>query len=70
MSTNRRTRVQGIPGSACEKVGNASYPYHVTNVKEDGTIPQFEKPHWQNLNTFRTNAQIENGGVCKPKPQG
>jgi hypothetical protein len=46
------------------------HTYHVTNVKEDGTIPQFEKPHWQNLNTFRTNAQIENGGVCKPKPQG
>jgi hypothetical protein len=42
----------------------------VTNVREDGTIPQFEKPHWKDLNTFRTNAQIEGGGVCKPIPPG
>jgi hypothetical protein len=46
------------------------HTYHVTNVREDGTIPQFEKPHWELLNTFRTNAQIEGGGVCKPKPEG
>jgi hypothetical protein len=42
------------------------HTYHVTNVREDGTIPQFEAPAWQHLNTFRTNAQIENGGVCSP----
>ncbi|PRP97555.1 FG-GAP repeat protein [Enhygromyxa salina] len=46
------------------------HTYHVTNVREDGTIPQFEKPHWELLNTFRTNAQIEAGGVCQPPPQG
>ena len=45
------------------------HTYHVTNVREDGTIPQFEKPSWKALNTFRTNAQIEGGGVCKPIPQ-
>jgi len=43
------------------------HTYHVTNVREDGTIPQFETPHWSTLNTFRTNAQIE-GGVCVPPP--
>jgi hypothetical protein len=42
------------------------HTYHVTNVREDGTIPQFEKPSWEHLNTFRSNAQIEDGGVCKP----
>ena len=42
------------------------HTYHVTNVREDGTIPQFEAPHWQQLNTFRTNAQIEGGAVCDP----
>ncbi len=42
------------------------HTYHVTNVREDGTIPQFEPKHWLELNTFRTNAQIENGGVCDP----
>ena len=44
------------------------HAYHVTNVHEDGTIPQFEAPHWQQLNTFRTNAQIEGGHVCQPEP--
>jgi len=43
------------------------HTYHVTNVREDGTIPQFETPHWTTLNTFRTNAQIE-GGICTPPP--
>jgi len=46
------------------------HTYHVTNVREDGTIPQSEPPHWETLNTFRTNAQIE-GGLCKPPmPEG
>jgi hypothetical protein len=46
------------------------HAYHVSNVREDGTIPQFEPPSWKDLNTFRTNAQIEGGGVCKPPPPG
>ncbi len=44
------------------------HTYHVTNVREDSTIPQWENPHWESLNTFRTNAQIEGGGVCIPPP--
>ncbi len=47
------------------------HTYHVTNVSEDGTIPQFEPPHWKHLNTFRTQAQIApGGGTCKPVPEG
>ncbi|MCA9706281.1 MAG: VCBS repeat-containing protein [Myxococcales bacterium] len=47
------------------------HTYHVTNVREDGTIPQFEPPHWESLNTFRTQAQVgAGGGVCKPDPAG
>ena len=42
------------------------HTYHVTNVREDGTIPQVESPHWELFNTFRTNIQIENGGLCDP----
>ncbi|PRP90006.1 hypothetical protein ENSA5_68880 [Enhygromyxa salina] len=42
------------------------HTYHVTNVREDGTIPQVEDHHWELLNTFRTNAQIEGGAVCDP----
>ncbi len=46
------------------------HAYYVTNVREDSTIPQHVVPSWQALNTFRTNAQIENGGVCDPVPPG
>jgi hypothetical protein len=47
------------------------HTYHVTNVREDGTIPQFEPRHWEKLNTFRTQAQIAaGGGVCQPPPPG
>ncbi len=46
------------------------HTYHVTNVREDGTIPPQEPKHWDLLNTFRTQAQIDGGGVCKPPPEG
>lgn len=46
------------------------HTYHVTNVREDGTLPQIEPPNWTGLNTFRTQAQIEGGEVCLPEPQG
>ncbi len=42
------------------------HAYHVTNVREDGTIPQNMKKSWQLLNTFRTNSQVEAGGNCEP----
>jgi hypothetical protein len=42
------------------------HTYHVTNVREDGTIPAVEPRHWELLDTFRTQAQIEAGGVCQP----
>ncbi len=45
------------------------HAYHVTNVREDGTIPQVQVASWKTLNTFRTNAQIEGGVVCDPDPQ-
>ena len=50
---------------AARRIWN-QHTYHVTNVREDGTIPQFEKKSWERLNTFRTNAQIGAGGVCQP----
>ena len=41
--------------------------YHVTNVNEDGTIPQQEQPHWLLNNTFRAQAQVNgDGSVCLP----
>ena len=46
------------------------HAYHVTNIREDGVIPEFEPPNWETFNTFRTNAQIEGGGACIPPPPG
>jgi hypothetical protein len=46
------------------------HAYYVTNVREDSTIPQVPVDNWPILNTFRTNAQIEGGGLCKPDPPG
>ncbi|RMG98792.1 MAG: VCBS repeat-containing protein [Deltaproteobacteria bacterium] len=43
------------------------HAYSVTNVREDGTVPQFVTPAWSSLGTYRTQAQIEpGGGTCVP----
>ena len=44
------------------------HAYHVTNVREDGTIPAHPKASWKFTNTFRVNAQIQAGGDCQPPP--
>jgi hypothetical protein len=46
------------------------HTYHVTNIREDGTVPRHETPHWTALNTFRTQAQVSAAGVCDPVPAG
>lgn len=46
------------------------HAYHVTNVREDGTIPQHQPKNWEHLNTFRTQAQRGESGVCNPEPPG
>lgn len=43
------------------------HAYHVTNVREDGTIPQHMANNWDVLNTFRTQAQIQGGALCDPE---
>ena len=40
--------------------------YHITNVEEDGTIPRRPMQHWKTFNTFRSNAQQEDGRTCIP----
>ncbi len=44
------------------------HTYHVTNVREDGTIPRWEQPWWRLNNTFRINTPIDDGLVCEPGP--
>ena len=43
------------------------HAYHVTNNREDATLPSPPVNNWETLNTFRTNAQIEGGTVCVPE---
>ncbi len=44
------------------------HAYYVTNVREDGTIPPHPIANWLNLNTFRSNAEVNNGQNCAPPP--
>jgi hypothetical protein len=46
------------------------HTYHVSNVREDGVIPVLEPKSWLETNTFRTNVQMEGGGICSPEPRG
>ncbi|MDC0671231.1 FG-GAP repeat domain-containing protein, partial [Nannocystis radixulma] len=46
------------------------HAYYVTNVREDSTLPQVPVDNWKIFNTYRTNAQIEGGGLCMPNPPG
>jgi hypothetical protein len=39
--------------------------YHVNNVNEDGTVPQYEQPSWNTHNTFRANSTLSSGGACQ-----
>ena len=39
------------------------HSYHVTNIREDATIPQFEIPSWQAANTYRINSSPSCDGV-------
>ncbi|MCB9749205.1 MAG: VCBS repeat-containing protein [Myxococcales bacterium] len=59
----REARDRWIPA---RRIWN-QHAYHVTNVREDATIPQVQPRSWELLNTFRTQAQVEEG-VCKPAP--
>ncbi len=34
------------------------YDYHVTNVNDDGSIPQYESPSWLMNNTYLTQARV------------
>jgi hypothetical protein len=44
--------------------------YHVTNIEENGHVPQHELPHWKLNNSFRAQAQVnESGVVCLPEPE-
>jgi hypothetical protein len=40
--------------------------YHVTNVNDDGSIPQFEEPHWRKTNGFRSQVGAPVVTPCKP----
>jgi hypothetical protein len=48
------------------------HTYHITNVKEDGTIPDDETWNWEIWNNYRQNVgpNPEENPPCKPVPAG
>lgn len=42
------------------------HTYHVTNVEDDGRIPQVEAPSWQIFNSYRQNIQQEGKALDAP----
>lgn len=52
------------PWPAARRIWN-QLSYHVTNVAEDGTIPQFETPHWTTHNAFGMQARVNEGNLCR-----
>ncbi|MEM6993587.1 MAG: VCBS repeat-containing protein [Myxococcota bacterium] len=42
------------------------HAYTVTNISEDGHLPDTRLNHWEHLNTVRSNSQIESGVPCVP----
>ena len=42
------------------------HTYHITNVNEDGTIPQFEEDSWDVHNTYRANVQLDRSPFAAP----
>lgn len=46
------------------------WAYHITNVREDGTVPRIQPKNWKTFNNFRVNAQVEGGITCIPPPPG
>jgi len=53
--SQRHLNVPGPGGrrrTSADRVWN-QHAYHVIDVPEGGTIPQFEPPSWEQLSTFR-----------------
>ncbi|GAF74015.1 unnamed protein product, partial [marine sediment metagenome] len=42
------------------------HSYHVTNVNDDGSIPQFEQNSWEAHNTFRANLEPDRNPFAAP----
>jgi len=57
--------VFGLDTGVCPWVGARriwnQHTYHITNINEDGTVPQFEENSWQTHNTYRCQESF--GGV-------
>ena len=50
---------------AGRKIWN-EYAYHMTNVNDDGTIPEVEEPSWQTYNTFRSGDVTAGDALSAP----
>lgn len=42
------------------------HSYHITNINDDGTVPQFEEPSWLTHNTYRLNTFTDYAALAQP----
>ncbi|SMF03440.1 RHS repeat-associated core domain-containing protein [Alteromonadaceae bacterium Bs31] len=42
------------------------HAYHITNINDDGTVPQFEQPSWLTHNTYRLNTFADRSALSQP----
>lgn len=41
------------------------HSYHITNINDDGTVPQFEQPSWLTHNTYRLNTFLDRSALSQ-----
>lgn len=46
------------------------HAYHITNINDDGTVPQFEQPSWLTHNTYRLNTFADRSALSQPDLAG
>jgi len=55
----------GIGWAPTRKIWN-QHTYHINNISDDGTIPQFEQPSWLSHNTYRLNTFADRDALNTP----
>ncbi|WP_185906572.1 choice-of-anchor A family protein [Teredinibacter haidensis] len=55
----------GEPWAPTRSIWN-QHAYHITNINDDGTVPQFEQPSWLTHNTYRLNTFANRSALSMP----
>jgi choice-of-anchor A domain-containing protein/RHS repeat-associated protein len=55
----------GAPWAPTRSIWN-QHSYHITNINDDGTVPQNEQPSWLSHNTYRLNTFSDKPALSAP----